>query len=221
MENMVTCTKRIYQIQMSNGIKMDVESEKPLSGATTAKLLEEDSDIGSFIENIKILDVKIPQEKATVHKKSLHKKKSKKGLKKAKKVRLKKIKHGTLEIVPKDQEVDSETDSETDSGVNSDITTPEKSNNKLTPCDRINKMITMEGEFTRLDYQKFMEEKGHKVSDYMGHGDIEDAVTLKLITPTGEKIGKGCKKYRIIDAMPVEQFMFRNILKNNKKKRKY
>ena len=79
----------------------------------------------------------------------------------------------------------------------------------------------MEGEFTRLDYQKFMEDKGYKMSNFMGYGDIEDAVMLKRITPTGEKIGKGRKKYRIIDAVPVEQYMFRKILNNYKEKRKY
>ena len=185
---------------MSNGIKMEVESEKPLSGVTTAKLLEDDSDISSFLENVKILDVKAPHE--TVHKR--YKNKPKKKLKKLKKNFLKK-ERGGLDLVPEEQLEDK---------------TPEKEN-CLTPCDRINTMITMEGEFTRLDYQKFMEDKGCKISDFMGHGDIEDAILLKRIATTGEKIGRGRKKYRIIDVMPVEQFMFRKILKNHKEKRKY
>lgn len=207
MGNIVTCTKRIYQIQMSNGIKMEVESEKPLGGATTAKLLEDDSDIGLFLENIKILGVKAPKERVAVHKKSSHKKKKpKKKLKKS--VIQKKARRNKLDLVPKEQEISSED------------TTPENSESRLTHCDRINMMITMEGEFTRLDYQKFVEDKGHKISDFMGHGDIEDAVLLKRIVPTGEKIGKGQKKYRIIDVVPVEQYMFKKILKNHRN-RKY
>ena len=58
MGNIVTCIKRVYQIQMSNGIKMEVESEKPLSGATTAKLLEEDIVINEFFKHHKILGIR-------------------------------------------------------------------------------------------------------------------------------------------------------------------
>ena len=205
MGNIVQCIKRTYRIQMPNGIKMEVESEKPLSGVITAKLLEEDNDISSFLENVKILDVNIPREKTAVFKKS-SKKKPKKKLKREKIALLKKAKYRDLDIVPKEQEI------------NSEDKTSEKSGNKKTPCDRINMMITMEGEFTRLDYQKFMEDKGYKMSDFIGHGDIEDAVLLKRIVTTGEKIGKGRKKYRIIDVMPVEQYMYRKILKNPKRK---
>lgn len=200
MGNIVTCIKRIYNIQMPNGIKMEVESEKPLSGATTAKLLEDDSEISTFLENVKILDVKVPNEKVSIHRNTSYKKKPGKKLKKGAKLKKKKR---TLEreISPGETDV--------------------QSGNRLNPCDRINMMITMEGEFTRLDYQKFMEDKGYKMSNFMGYGDIEDAVMLKRIVTTGEKIGKGRKKYRIIDVMPVEQFMFRKILNNYKEKRKY
>lgn len=204
MGNIITCVKRIYNIQMSSGIKMEVESEKPLSGVTTAKLLEDDCDIGAFLENIKILDVKVPQEKAVVHRKTSYKKPGKKLSKKAKlkkKVR-EKIEREGLDSTQKGS---------------ADI----QSGNRLNPCDRINSMITMEGEFTRLDYQKFMEDKGYKISNFMGHGDIEDAVLLKRILPTGEKIGKGRKKYRVIDVVPVEQYMYRKILKNSRSKLKY
>lgn len=206
MGNIVTCIKRIYNIQMPNGIKMEVESEKPLSGATTAKLLEDDSEISTFLENIKILDVKVPNEKTIVNRNTSYKKKPSKKLKRGAKIKrgakLRKEKRALeREISPGETDV--------------------QSGNRLTPCDRINMMITMEGEFTRLDYQKFMEDKGHKMSNFMGYGDIEDAVMLKRITPTGEKIGKGRKKYRVMDVMPVEQYMFRKILNNCKEKRKY
>jgi hypothetical protein len=184
---------------MPNGIKMEVESEKPLSGVTTAKLLEDDSEISTFLENIKILDIKVPQERV-IDKKASYKKKPSKKLKKSAKLKKEKI-AVDRKIVPGETEV--------------------QSGNRLTPCDRINMMIAMEGEFTRLDYQKFMEDKGYEMSNFMGYGDIEDAVMLKRIVTTGEKIGKGRKKYRIIDVMPVEQYMYRKILKNNRDKMKY
>lgn len=206
MGNIVTCIKRVYHIQIPNGIKMEVESEKPLSGITTAKLLEDDSEISTFLENIKILDVKVPQKNAAVHRKISYNKKPDKKLKK--KAKLKKSAKLKKERRALDREI---APGETDV----------RSGNRLTPCDRINMMITMDGEFTRLDYQKFMEDKGHEMSNFMGYGDIEDAVMLKRIVPTGEKIGRGRKKYRIMDVMPVEQYMYRKILKNHKDKMKY
>jgi hypothetical protein len=201
MGNIVTCIKRIYNIQMQNGIEMEVESEKPLSGVTTARLLEDDSDISTFLENVKILDIKVPQEKI-VHKKQSYKKKPGKKLKKIAKL------HDGLDIAHGGQDT---TPGETDA----------QPKNMSTPCQRINMMITMEGELTRLDYQKFMDDKGHKMSDFMGYTDIENAVMLKRIAPTGERIGKGRKKYRVIDMMPVEEYMFRKILKNHKEKKRY
>lgn len=205
MGNIITCVKRIYNIQMPNGIKMEVESEKPLSGASPAKLLEDDCDISSFLENIKILDVMMPQEKGeVVHRRTSYKKTPSKKLIKAKlkkKALLKKIEREGLDST-------QQRDADAQSG------------NRLNPCDRINIMIAMQGEFTRLDYQKFMEEKGYKMSNFMGHGDIEDAIMLKRIIPTGEKIGRH-KKYRIVDVMPVEQYMYRKILKSHRDKMKY
>lgn len=184
MVNTVTiCTKRTYNIQMTNGAVMEVESDKPLSETMTAKLLEEDSIIGTFIDNINILSVRINAKNLSRRKRSNVKRKN-----------LAKVK-------------------------NSRKVSGEKSKNILTPSERINTMITMEGEFTRLDYQKFLEDKGHTISDFVGHSDIESAVILKRIVPTGEKIDKGRKKYRITDVMPVEGYMLRKILKNSKMRR--
>ena len=198
MGNIVECIKRIYKIQTSNGIKMEIESEKPLSGITTAKLLEDDNEIGCFLENCKILDVEIPQEKMFV---KPYKNRSKRKLKKKNK----------KTFLPKER---SEIPDQ-------NIQEEEIQKDRITPCDRINVMLTMEGEFTRVDYQKVMEEKGHKMSNFMGHEDIETAILLRRIEQTGEKIGRGLRKYRIIDAMPVEDYMFRKILKNHREKMKY
>ncbi len=206
MGNIVTCIKRIYNIQMPNGIKMDVESEKPLSDATTAKLLEDDSEIGIFLENIKILDINIPQEKMVAHSNKKLKKRAKLKIEKRSKLKIEKrskLKREKRDLLEKK------------TGDN------DRSVNRLNPPDRVNMMITMGGEFTRIDYQKFMEDKGYKMSDFMGYGDIEDALMLKRIVPTGEKIGKGRKKYRIIDVMPVEQYTYKKMLKIHRNKMKY
>lgn len=205
MGNIVTCIKRIYNIQMPNGIKMNVESEKPLSGTTTAKLLEDDSEISTFLENVKILDIKVHNKNVSVCRNTSHNKKPIKKLKKNAKlkkgVKLKDEKILLEDIAPRKTNVRPE--------------------NRLTPCDRINMMINMEGEFTRLDYQKLIEDKGYKMSNFMGYGDIEDAIMLKRIAATGEKTERGHRKYRIIDVMPVEQYMYRKILQNNRHKMKY
>lgn len=181
-KNLVECVKRTYRVQTSGGIKMEIESGKVLSGLTTTKLLEEDCEINSFLENCKIIDVEIPSSKVKKYYK-----------KKAKPRKKQKI---DVEPVPDIQDIEVK--------------------NRITPCDRINLMIAIGGEFTRIDYQKFMEDKGHKMSNFMGHEDIESAMLLRRIEPTGEKIGRGLRKYRITDTMPVEEYMFRKIVKNVK-----
>jgi hypothetical protein len=192
--NLVTCTKRTYNIQTQNGIEMEVESEKPLSREATSRLLEDDSIISTFLANVNILNIKAAQRNV------IHKKPSKKIHKKRKIARL----SNESGLAHEGHAISESTDQYFKPSV---------------PYERINMMITIEGEFTRADYQKFIRDKGYKISDFMGHNDIENALMLKRIAPTGEKIGKGSRKYRIIDVMPVEEYMFRKILRNSKVKK--
>lgn len=218
MGSIIECIKRIYRVQTPNGVKMDVESEeRSLSGAITAKLLQEDNEISSFFEKCKILGVNILHEEKiskdrvhTLEKGSLldsaHKK-SKKRLKKHKKEKKtykknrKEQKKAKLEI--------------------SEIKIEELQEEKrLSPFERLNVLLKMEGEFTRPDYQKFMEVATQKMSDYMGHEDIEAALLLKKIEITGEKVG-GFRKYKVIDTNPVDKDTYKQIIKEHKMEIKY
>lgn len=193
MKNMVTCTKRTYNIQTSDGVQIEVESKRTLSDEITAMLLKDDKDIGSFLDNCNIVNIDFVDKKTSLYKNRRDKKLKKRLSKKHIAKKVEKDKEKTI------NDRDTQSDNEC----------------PLSPYDRINMMIKMEGEFTRLDYQKFMEEKGYKMSDFMGHEDIKDAILLKRISPTGERLEKGRKVYRIIDVMPIEKYMYRKILKNH------
>lgn len=214
MGNAIQCIKRIYRIHTPTGVKMDIERDEPLSEAATAKLLEEDYGIKSFLEKCNILSVEI-SENAHINN-SRHRSK--------KKTSLKRIRHKELEDTGKAREEHREDVNSEEQDIrpekNPTIGDIIQSGNRPTPCDRINMMITMEGEFTRKDYQKFMEDKNYRMTDCSGYGDIEDALLLRKIELTGEKIGKGYRKYRMIDTRPVEQYMYRKTKKSHKEKSK-
>lgn len=224
MEDTIQCIKRIYRIQTATGVRMEVERNEPLSEATTAMLLDEDHEIKSFLGKCNILSVEIPEnEKHQIAKRTRRAKK---------KNILKRIRHKEwkqpkeIKIQPDDTgkliaEEEQEAKPEEQEVIESPNVEMAKSANRLTPCDRINMMITMEGEFTRKDYMKFMEDKNYRMTDFMGYGDMEEALLLGKIELTGEKIGKGNRKYRIIDTRPIEQYAYRKMKKSRKEKRRY
>lgn len=200
MGSIIECIKRTYSIQTSDGIKLEVENEKPLSGAITARLLKEDSEIGFFFEKCKILDIDISRKKRTKEVKQFHKRSAKKSKTRKKKRLREELEEETKPILeePLEQQVQE----------------------KLSPLDRLNILLNMEGEFTRHDYQKFMKDLGYDMSNFMGHEDIESAVLLNKVEPTGEKIGKNLKIYRIIDTNIVGRDVY-NGLKEHRMKMKY
>ena len=180
MGSIIECVKRIYNIQTSNGIKVQIESDKHLNRQTTAKLLENDNeikDISSILENCKILDIEKVFDKISTHKKS--------------KIRRKK----TSNISESRPDIDNAT---------------------LAPYQRFSKLIQMQGEFTRIDYQKLIEDSGRKISDYMGYGDIEDAVALRRIEPVGKRVPKQFIKYIVTDSRPIEEYEYREMMKNHR-----
>jgi hypothetical protein len=203
MGSIIECVKRIYKIQTPDGIKIEVESnERPLSGVMTAKLLQEDGEISSFFEKCKIIGIeKLEEEKKEERIKrkiKIKKKYGKYGHKKPKKeLEIEVIEPAEMKEIEEPKHV------------------------QLAPCDRINMMIKMEGEFTRLDYQKVMEDSGYRMSNFMGYGDMEDAVFLRKIEHTGEKIGKGLRKYKVIDTIPVDSDTYREMRRQHKNKIKY
>lgn len=233
MEDTIQCTKRIYRIQTSTGVIMEVERDEPLSEAKTAMLLEEDHEIKSFLGKCNILSVEVPENPLiTRHIRKVKKKKLLKRIrhnegkqpKETKKqpgdtgeTPVETIGSEEQEIRPEEQEIKPD-EQEVIEPQNVEMA---KSANRLTPCDRINMMITMEGEFIRKDYMKFLEDKNYRMTDFMGYGDIEEALLLGKIELTGERVGKGNRKYRVIDTRPIEQYTYRKMKKSHKEKRRY
>lgn len=185
MGSIIECVKRIYNIQTSNGIKVQIESDKHLNRQTTAKLLENDNEIkeiSSILENCKILDIEKVLDNISAHKKSEIRREETRNI------------------------------SESRPGID---------NITLTPYQRFSRLIQIQGEFTRIDYQKLIEDSGHKISDYMGHGDIQDAVTLKRIEPVGKRISRQFTKYTVTDSTPIEEYKYREMMKNHKETQRH
>lgn len=205
MGSIIECIKRIYRIQTPNGIKMDVESEeRSISGTITAKLLQEDTEISSFFEKCKILDVNVFQEgKARKDKERVIEKGSLTDLIRKSKKKLKK--HKETKKTSEAPKIKIE---------------ELKGEYVLAPFERLNVLLKMEGEFTRIDYQKFMVDTTQKMSDFMGHEDIEVALLLKKIEVIEEKTGR-LRKYRVIDTNPVDRDTYRQMIKEHKMEIKY
>jgi hypothetical protein len=172
MKNFITSIKRIYSIKTPKGVKLDIESERPLKNSIVEKLLEEDSEIELFFENFDIVGIQKIENKS-------------------KKIRLRRIRHKRSNNVSEKESIEM---------------MPSR------PYERINLMLSMEGDFTRKDYQTFIEDKNNKISDFQGHTDIRDAIILGKIEETGERIGKKLRRYRIIDTRPVDLFIYKKII---------
>lgn len=88
---------------------------------------------------------------------------------------------------------------------------------RLTPLQRLNHLLQMKGEFTRIDYQKYLEDKCNiKVSDFMGHSDIEAALRLSRIEDTGNTGHREHRIYKVIDSTEVDNSLYRTLLKEKK-----
>ncbi len=166
--NIVECIYRRYRVQLPGGTTIEVESTKPLSRQTTHVLLDEDSEIGSFFENHKIINVVNVENRP---KKPVYRQKT---------IRTKR---------------------------------PEVS---ISPLDRLNHMLQMPDKFTRLDYQKYMRtEYKIKLSDFIGHNDIETALALNKL----EAVGRfhRLRQYRVIDQTVINKEQYRSLLKDQRK----
>ncbi len=201
MGSIIECVKRIYKIQTPDGIEIKIESEeRSISGVMTAKLLQEDKEICFFFEKCKILGIENIRKEEKQEKRDRSKKKKREDT----------ITKKDLEI----QVIETSEIQETKEG-------EEPLRGHLGPFERLNMMLKIEGDFTRVDYQNLLEDSGYRISNFMGHGDMEDALLLRRIERTGEKIGKGLRKYKVIDVTPVNDDMYREMRRQYRNKIKY
>ncbi len=243
MGSQIECIKRIYKIQTPEGIRIEVESEeRPISGVITAKLLQEDKEISSFFEKCKIVGIEEKKEDiANVQAKATKIKNIIKG-KQKRKTKIKKSANAQEPAAEEKKEIKEEREIKDEREIKEreikeikeereikeikeereiKKVPPEEHQEslplELAPHERINMMIKIGEEFTRPYYQKFIEDSGYRITDFMGFGDIEDALLLKRIEFTGEKIEKGLRKFRVIDATPIDI----NIYRETKRKFKH
>lgn len=86
----------------------------------------------------------------------------------------------------------------------------------INPLDRVNHMLQMPDQFTRLDYQKYMRtEHKIKLSDFMGHNDIEAALALNKLEVMGRF--RRLRQYRIKDQTEIDKDQYRTILRDQKR----
>lgn len=94
----------------------------------------------------------------------------------------------------------------------------------VSPIERLNLMLQMRVDFTRVDYQEYLTDKKISISNFMGHGDIQVATKLNRI----EEVGKTDKDhpltvYRVIDTTEIDKDAYNRILeikKGNKSENK-
>lgn len=87
----------------------------------------------------------------------------------------------------------------------------------LNPRQRLNQLLKMKGEFTRLDYIKFLFDScQYKLNKWTSHNDINDALHLNKIELIGDKKGRNGRKYRVVDSTEIEESLYQKLLQDRK-----
>lgn len=94
----------------------------------------------------------------------------------------------------------------------------ERTETSINPLDRINHMLQMPDQFTRLDYQKYMQtECKIKISTFMCNNDIEAALALNKLEIMGRAGRRGLRQYRIKDQTDISRDQYSTLLKEQRK----
>lgn len=86
--------------------------------------------------------------------------------------------------------------------------------NPLTPRQRVNLILEMKGEFTRDDYVEHMKGLGYDMTKWMAHIDFNNAIELKRL-----ELADNTKRafiYKVIDPAPVDESLFKQLLKDRR-----
>lgn len=88
----------------------------------------------------------------------------------------------------------------------------------IEPLERLNRLLQMPGEFTRIDYQKYMQTTHRaKMSNFMGHSDIDAALALNKLEIAGKVRIRRLRQYRVIDQTDIDRNQYRTLLESQKK----
>jgi len=87
----------------------------------------------------------------------------------------------------------------------------------LTPRQRLNQLLKMNGEFTRQDYiNSLFTNFRYKLNKWTSHNDIKDALQLNKIQIISERKGKRSRLYKVIDTTEVEESLYSKLLQDRK-----
>lgn len=89
---------------------------------------------------------------------------------------------------------------------------------RFTPKQRLNHLLNMKGEFSRIDYQKYMFDiHGVVIERYTAYDDIRDAIASNRLKITEEKIGRA-RKYKVVDPINVDDNISETMINDRKAK---
>jgi hypothetical protein len=222
-ETVVECIKRIYRITVPGVATIEMESNNILSVSDTVRLIQEElgiNDVISVFRNLNIIDVKMTPS-------SILELISAKDVEQPRTIRL----LSSEDVIPEKDEVSEKGDTEgyTEKGDTAEHTEKDKKPDNTgecieqdipTPLQRLNYMIQIEGEFTREDYIRFLEDKKVEISQWISHDDINRALILKKIERTEKRRPKEYVKYKVIDSDPIDEDTYQQTMRKYKVKEK-
>lgn len=209
MKNLdISCISRRYLIKYE-GTVMEIDVPKPLERKDMETILKIDAPLKAFLSNCEIIShthIVAEPEKVKERNKVKERKQRRKGnVESLKEARTKKLR----EVRAKKSRTTK---------VNKRI----KLAKGLNKRQRIIVMSKMEKLFTRIDYQKYIEDElGIKISNWNGHGDIEEALKARIIEPTGQKIKNPVTNhyvptYRVVEKISDEEHLLKKLKEGNK-----
>lgn len=87
----------------------------------------------------------------------------------------------------------------------------------LTKRQRLSQLLQMKGEFTRVDYVKFLEDNfRNKLDKSTAYYDMQDMLKLNKIQIIAERKGKTGRKYKVIDTQEIEEPIYKKLLEDRK-----
>lgn len=84
----------------------------------------------------------------------------------------------------------------------------------LTPRQRVNLLLEMKGEFTRSDYMEHMKGLGYDMTKWMAHIAFNSAIGFKRLELVDDT--KRALIYKVVDPMPVDESLFKQLLRDRK-----
>jgi hypothetical protein len=92
-----------------------------------------------------------------------------------------------------------------------------KSDNYLSRQQRLNRLLEMEGSFTRQDYIDYiMKNFKYKLNKWTSHNDIKEALKLKRIEIVEKRKGPVGVKYKVIDTKIIDDSLYKKLLEERK-----